>query len=110
MCRTLIMHFKLFFTMLLVIDLSLENELYGEEDNKFNALQKDFLSSCRKSTDFAWCLPEDYNKEISPWHFRHLTNSKFPWLYIFEFRIIDINEVNDQTQTVTLEMLFKIKW
>ena len=94
-----------------MINLSSEKEFFGENDNKSSSQAKtNFFLSCNTNTDFAWCLPEDYNKEISPWHFRQLTNSRLPWLYIFEFNIIDIHEVDDQTQTVTLEMLFKIKW
>ena len=94
-----------------MINLSSEKEVLGVNDNKSNdQLPKGVFLSCEKNTVFSWCLPEDYNKEISPWHFRQLTNSKLPWFYFFEFNIIDIHEVNDQTQTVTLEMLFKVKW
>ena len=93
-----------------MINLSSEKEVLGVNDNKSNdQLPKGVFLSCEKNTVFSWCLPEDYNKEISPWHFRQLTNSKLPWFYFFEFNIIDIHEVNDQTQTVTLEMLFKVK-
>ena len=69
-----------------------------------------FEHFCEIETDSAWCIPENYDKELGPWRFRHLTNSRLPWHYFFDYTIHDIHEVNDQKQTVTFDMYFKIKW
>ena len=66
--------------------------------------------SCATAAPYAYCLPEDYNKDVGPWHARKPKTLSLPWIYFFEFFIFDIHEVNDQTQTVTLEMYSKIKW
>ena len=69
-----------------------------------------FEHFCEVETDSAWCIPENYDKELGPWRYRHLTNSRLPWHYFFDYTIHDIHEVNDQKQTVTFDMYFKIKW
>ena len=66
--------------------------------------------SCATKAPYAYCLPEDYNKDVGPWHAGKSKTLSLPWIYFFEFFIFDIHEVNDQTQTVTLEMYSKIKW
>ena len=82
-----------------------------DKHNKFpSAADKDPCLISEKNSAYPWCLPKDYNKEIAPWNFRHLTNSPLPWFLFFEYLIFDIQEINDKKQTVTLEMYSKVKW
>ena len=107
----IIIGFTLLLIMYLIIDVTAVRENYVSYDNKsVNQFQTTSLLSCDKQTDFAWCLPKDYNEKIAPWNFRKLINSTLPWFYYFDFQIFDIQAVDDQAQTVTLEMFFIIKW
>ena len=80
----------------------------------FNEFQKsrNFQNSHKCSNDevMSWCIPDEYDKEIEPWKYRLLTNSTLPWNYHFKFHIYDIQEVDDQKQTISLNMYFRIKW
>jgi hypothetical protein len=58
----------------------------------------------------SWCIPSNLNTEIVPWNYRNLVNAPLPWQYQFTFNILDVEEVNDRMQTVTLAMYFRIKW
>ena len=65
---------------------------------------------CKENEFPAWCIPKHFNTEIEPWKFRGLTNSSLPWKYHFTFNIIEVEEVNDKMQTVSIVMYFRIKW
>ena len=39
-----------------------------------------------------------------------ITNSTFPWKYYFDFRILEVQEVNDDKQTLTLSMYMQVRW
>ena len=38
------------------------------------------------------------------------TNFSLPWMYNFNFDVLDIKQVNDLTQTITIMMYLRIKW
>jgi hypothetical protein len=65
---------------------------------------------CRNDKIMTWCIPDEYDQEVEPWKYQALTNSTFPWKYHFKFHIFDIQEVDDQKQTISLNMYFRIKW
>ena len=109
--REILFGFGLLLIMYLIVNMTAARENHVSYDNKsINKFQTTSPMSCDEQTGFAWCLPKDYNDKIPPWKFRKLTNLTLPWLYFFDFHIFDIHEVDDQAQTVTLEMFFKIKW
>ena len=66
--------------------------------------------TCLKNQPFVWCIPKGYNTAEEPWRYRYITNATFPWIYHFKFYIIDVQEVNDQKQTVSISMYFVIAW
>ena len=69
-------------------------------NNKYNkfppAAEKIPCLISEKNSVYPWYLPEDHNKEIAPWYFRHLTNLPLPWFLFFEYLIFDIQEINDK--------------
>ena len=107
-------HFYLF-SLVLKIG---ETSSVGLEINKKHQLFNEFKPSsnyqnshkCSNNEIMSWCIPDEYDKEIEPWKYRSLTNSSFPWNYHFKFHIYDIQEVDDQKQTISLNMYFRIKW
>ena len=58
----------------------------------------------------AFEIPSDYNKDIGPWEYRHLTNVTGPWLFTMEFNIYDVQEIDDKKLTLTFDGYFKVKW
>ena len=74
------------------------------------ALNSDHSLTCRTDQDFAYCINAEYDKNIGPWRFRHLTNSSLPWYFNYHFTIFDVLEVDDNKQTVSMDMYVKIKW
>ena len=87
------------------------------ENNKFSIKQPtNFKESqpddhfCQDQNSMSWCIPLDYNKEIEPWKFEETGNNTLPYYYNFEFRVFDVQEVDDLHQTVKLDMYFYIKW
>ena len=66
--------------------------------------------ACKRNKAMPWCISADFDKEIEPWNYRHITNTPMPWKYNFTFNILDIKEVNDKTQTVKIMMYFRIRW
>ena len=84
-------------------------------DNNINQLHDSVdelreIHLCKENKFSAWCIPKNFNTEIEPWKFRGLTNSSLPWKYHFTFNIIEVQEVNDKMQTVSIVMYFRIKW
>ena len=65
---------------------------------------------CQKGMPSTICVPADYNKEVGPWEYRHLTNTSMPWIFIINFYIYDIQEINDEKLTITFDGYFKIRW
>ena len=86
----------------------------NKKTEPFNEFQqsRNFQNSLKCSNEevMSWCIPDEYDKEIEPWKYRSLTNSTLPWNYHFKFHIYDIQEVDDQKQTISLNMYFRIKW
>ena len=65
---------------------------------------------CKENKSLAWCIPIDYKKGDEPWKYRNITNSSLPWNYHFIFNILEVEEVNDKMQTVSIALYFRIKW
>ena len=61
---------------------------------------------CKEGRQMPWCIPEDFNPEVEPWKLV----SNLPWKYQFTFDILDIQEVDDRKQTITIMMYLRIKW
>ena len=94
----------------------LSDSVIDKSDNKTYYVQKTaqpFIKhdiTCKENKPSAWCLPFDYDKKVEPWKYRHITNSSMPWNYHFDFRIFEVQEINDKSETITLDMYFIIKW
>ena len=58
----------------------------------------------------SWCIPPDYHKEEEPWKFRHFSNSDLPFNYEFFFYILEVEQINDMDQTITISYYFRVKW
>ena len=84
-----------------------------ENNKSFVSKEKDniFLRQlCKKSQGLSWCLPVDYDKEIEPWMYQEEKNGSLPFYYHYDFRLYDIQEVNDFEHTLKLDLGFDIKW
>ena len=84
-------------------------------DNKINLLLESMNEShnsytCKRNKSAAWCIPLDFHRTDEPWKYRHITNTSMPWKYHFTFNILDVKEVNDKMQTITIMMYLRIKW
>ena len=89
----------------------------AQENNKFSLRQRKYVEEylqdehfCRDQHLNSWCIPLDYNRDIEPWKYGKSGNITLPYYYNFEFRVFDVQEVNDLDQTVRLDMYFFIKW
>ena len=65
---------------------------------------------CNDEESTAWCIPQDYNSGYEPWKYRHLSNSSLPFTYHYIFNILEVEEINDKTQTISIAYYFRIKW
>lgn len=96
--------------LLILIDLQSLVLVNGNNmsNNKHDHLKH--VSICEEDKLYSWCIPSNYDENVEPWKYRDKTNSTLPWIYNFRFDILDVKQINDQTQTVTLMMYFRIKW
>ena len=107
-----IKRFRVLFKIVLLII-----HIEAQENNKLNLKRENKCEYihianhfCKDQQLISWCIPPEYNKEIEPWKFGDLGNTSLPYYYNFEFRIFDIQEVNDLKQTIRLDMYFYIIW
>ena len=82
------------------------NEVLSKDDEYYSA--RNIICDGNKSR--SWCIPYDYNNEVEPWKYRELTNYSLPWKYEYTFEILDVREVNDNTQMITIGMYFYVGW
>ena len=82
------------------------NEILSKDDVYYSANN----IICDGNKSFSWCIPYDYNNEVEPWKYRQLTNSSLPWKYEYTFEILDVREVDDNTQMITIGMYFYVGW
>ena len=73
-----------------------------------NDTSTDYL--LKRSKLSPWCIPTNLNTDIEPWKFKDKNNSSLPWNYHYTFNILEVEEVNDQMQTISIVMYFRIKW
>ena len=57
-----------------------------------------------------WCIPKDYNKHVDPFSYSHLTAEPLPWDYNFSFFPLEVTDVNDLSQTITIMMYLWVEW
>ena len=57
-----------------------------------------------------WCIDRTYNNREEPWRYKDRVNADFPWIYKFKFYIFDVQEVDDEKQTISISMYFRITW
>ena len=57
--------------------------------------------ACKEGYPSAFCIPPEYNRDIGPWEYRHLTNMSLPWLFTMEFYMYDVQEIDDEKLTIT---------
>ena len=82
-----------------------------EELNNATSSTKEVGSfMCQEDKSAAWCIPSDYVNGDEPWKYRHLSNSSLPFTYHYIFNILEVEEINDETQTITIAYYFRIKW
>ena len=96
----LLIHLNYFQTLILVQGKNVSNKDYDLRH----------VSKCEEDKTYSWSIPFDYDKHVEPWKFREKTNFSLPWMYDFNFDVLDIKQVNDLTQTITIMMYLRIKW
>ena len=78
--------------------------------NKYSTVESSESYLCEEKISSPWCIPPNLNTGREPWKYRHQTNLSLPWNYQYTFDILDVEEVNDKAQTITIVMYFRIKW
>jgi hypothetical protein len=96
------------FNSAISINALLQNSKLHNKNNRIDDLDTSY--KCRENKSSPWCISTDYNKEHEPWEYRYLTNTSLPWKYYFNFNILEVQEVSDMMQTVTIAMYLRIKW
>ena len=101
---------KKFFLFFLLTHIQPPVQVKGKNvtNNKHDHLKH--VSICEEDKQYSWCIPSNYDENVEPWKYRDKTNSTLPWIYHFKFDILDVKQINDQTQTVTLMMYLRMKW
>ena len=66
--------------------------------------------TCTEWVSQAWCIPPNFDPHLEPWNVPENGNQPIPYKYEFTFDILDVKEVNDRRQTVTLMMYLRVKW
>ena len=65
---------------------------------------------CKKNQISVWCIPREYDRNIEPWRGSNVNDTHFPWLYQFQFNILDVQKVDDNEQTLSISTKFQITW
>ena len=108
-------HHILPFLFLLSFEIHSFASMEYSENNKSNSSSMQNFTKiprhlCKKSQGMSWFIPIDYDKEIEPWIYQEEKNGTLPFYYHYEFRLYDIQEVNDFQHTLKLDMGSNIKW
>ena len=85
------------------------------QNNKTTSLSgsicKTHTNSFEKQTKLSpWCLAPSFDTELEPWKFEDADSLSLPWNYHYTFNILEIEEVNDKMQTISVVMYFRVKW
>ena len=103
-----------FLTVALLLNFSYRRVLGGNNiinlNNNSNPSNLRHEHLCINGQVLDWCIPLDYNDRNEPWRYKEIIQATFPWTYEFKFFIFDIQEVDDEKQTVSLSMYFTIAW
>ena len=116
------MKLKILLSALLIIiavnvstaSISLSNSTENNNTSFTKAISKEYSNAYACNQRFSgspWCLPDDFDPEVEPWKYRDTENAtSLPWQYQFKFDILDLKEINDIAQTITIMMYLRIKW
>ena len=85
-----------------------KNKIISQTINS-TRISRDHLE-CRKEHQSAFCISPEYDRDVGPWQFYHLTNMTLPWMFTMVFHILDFQEIDDEKLTITFDGYFKIKW
>ena len=66
--------------------------------------------SCKNHLNDPWCLPDNYDPNMDPFHFKDNSPYPLPWNYSYEFLIHEVAGVNDQRQRISFLMYFRVQW
>ena len=79
--------------------------------NSGTRTREDKRTYCSSNKDYVWCLPDNYTAEENPFqHADMVPNRPLPWYYVFEFRIKNIDKIDDKAQSVSISMYFSVRW
>ena len=81
-----------------------------QDQQSFSSEDNNGIICFKDKPAITWCIPRDNHAEEEPWLYQHLTNASFPWIFEFEFTIMDVKEVNDKKQTISVSMYFELAW
>ena len=66
--------------------------------------------NCKSHSHDPWCLPNDYDLNIDPFHFKDISPFPLPWNYSYEFLIHEVAGVSDKRQQISFLMYFRVQW
>ena len=106
------MAFKWIVFFLIILIAMISANLQNNKDQTLPKSTSDRTNedTCVENQPFVWCIPKRYNNGKAPWRYRHLMNASFPWTYQYNFAILDVKNVNDKKQTVSMSMYLDIAW
>ena len=84
--------------------------LNKEFSNEVMSTVKLTSHECVENKTYIWCLPHGYDNWKEPWRQEDVTSASFPWVYEFKFRILDIKEVDDLKQKISIKSQFQVSW
>ena len=70
----------------------------------------DLMRKCELLDENAWCLPENYNKNVDPFQFKETSVFPFPWNYTYDMMILEVAGVDDLQQAISFLMYFRVEW
>ena len=78
-------------------------------NNIESSVSEEVIDSYICKANQSWCIPTDYHKGEEPWKFRQLSNSDLPFNYEFFFYILEVEQISDMDQTITISYYFRVK-
>ena len=91
-----------------MINIERDNKQISSPKNAYLGTINDHI--CGNNPTSTWCIPPDYTKNIEPWHYRDKINYSLPWYYYIHLDVIEIQDVSDIKQAITIDLYYNIKW
>ena len=91
-----------------MVNIKKDNKQLSSPKNAYLGTINDHI--CGNDPTSTWCIPPDYSKNFEPWHFRDKINFSLPWYYYIHLDVIEIQDVSDIKQAVTIDLYYNIKW